>query len=63
MREFGRRNRLFDGRGRMPNGDKPGSGPNGNCICPKCGYKTSHGRATPCNQQTCPKCGNRLTRE
>jgi len=58
-------NRFYQGMGinRNPQGDKPGSGPSGSCICPSCGYKTSHIRARPCNQRTCPKCGARMTRE
>ena len=51
------------GRGRYPQGDKPGSGPGGNCVCPKCGYTIAHTRFTPCNQRTCPKCGATLTRQ
>jgi len=51
------------GRGRYPDGDKPGSGPSGNCVCPSCGYKTGHIRGSPCNTRTCPKCGARMTRE
>ena len=51
------------GRNRRPSGDKPGSGPGGNCICPKCGYTTSHIRDTPCNERKCPKCGATLTRQ
>lgn len=55
---------YFPGRGRGRNdGDKPGSGPNGNCICPNCGYKTKHIVAEPCNKSTCPKCGARMTKE
>lgn len=53
---------YFPGRGRN-NGDKPGSGPGGNCICPNCGYKTKHIVAEPCNKSTCPKCGARMTKE
>ena len=66
MINFNNRSRRFQapGRGRnQPNGDKPGSGPGGNCICPKCGYTTPHGRYAPCNQKKCPKCGTRLTKE
>ncbi len=38
------------------------AGPGGSCVCPRCGYSTSHVIGTPCYQQTCPKCGNRMTR-
>ena len=50
------------GLGRNPQGDKPGSGPAGNCVCPSCGYTILHARAGPCNQKKCPKCGAMLTR-
>lgn len=48
------------GRG---HGQRGGSGPGGNCVCPACGYKTSHPRGTPCNQIPCPKCGTTMVRE
>ena len=53
------------GRGvnRNPKGDKPGSGPSGYCVCPSCGHKIKHSRATPCNNRNCPKCGTKMTRE
>ena len=44
-------------------GDKPGSGPEGNCVCTSCGYTTPHTVGQPCNQRVCPKCGARMTRE
>ncbi len=47
------------GRGRM--GGK-GLGPDGDCICPKCGTQTPHERGTPCLQQKCPKCGTPMVR-
>ena len=47
------------GRGRMGGN---GLGPNGECRCPKCGYAMLHQRGVPCYQQTCPKCGSRMTR-
>ena len=57
--------RLSPGRGinRNPIGDKPGSGPDGDCVCPSCGYTTPHSRLNPCNQRKCPKCGVVMTRE
>jgi len=38
------------------------AGPGGSCVCPRCGYSTPHTVGTPCYQQTCPKCGSRMTR-
>lgn len=53
------------GRNINPQGDKPGSGPNGQCQCtnPNCNYTVSHTRLQPCNQMKCPKCGATLTRQ
>jgi len=51
-----------NGRG-FGGGEKPGSGPAGNCICPKCGYSRAHVVGERCMDLTCPKCGTRLTRE
>jgi len=50
-----------EGKGRM-GGTKAGAGPAGECVCPKCGYKTSHGIGEPCYSKTCPKCKIKLTR-
>ena len=51
---------MARGMGRQPGGY--GLGPGGQCICPKCGAKTSHGRGVPCYQISCPKCGTKMTR-
>jgi hypothetical protein len=48
------------GRGRMGGF---AAGPGGSCVCPSCGYTTSHRLGSPCFQQTCPKCGTRMTRK
>ncbi len=48
------------GRGRMSGGF--GLGPGGECVCPSCGHKVAHTRGVPCYQQTCPKCGAKMTR-
>lgn len=50
-------------RGRRMQGDKPGSGPGGNCVCLSCGYTIVHSRLKPCNERKCPKCGAIMTRE
>ena len=47
------------GRGRMGGS---GLGPSGECRCPNCGYTMSHQTGVPCYQQTCPKCGSKMTR-
>jgi hypothetical protein len=44
-------------------GNKPGSGPGGNCVCPKCGKKVAHIAGQRCLDQTCPECGTRMIRE
>jgi tRNA G26 N,N-dimethylase Trm1 len=50
------------GRGRK-RGDKMGAGPNGFCICPKCGNKEKHITGQPCFKQVCKKCGTKMTRK
>lgn len=50
------------GRGRN-NGDKPGSGPGGECVCPNCGYIEKHKVNEPCNKRKCPKCGTVMTKK
>lgn len=60
----GRGNRGAGGQGRgAGGGNKPGSGPTGNCICPKCGYKAVHQVGTRCVDLKCPNCGTQLIRE
>ena len=55
-------------RGRRGRGVRRGriggfmAGPGGFCVCPRCGYTTPHTIGTPCYQQTCPKCGKKMTR-
>lgn len=49
------------GRG-MGSGTKPGSGPSGDCLCPKCGYKMTHQIGQRCMDFTCPKCGTKMVR-
>lgn len=50
------------GRG-MGRGNKPGSGPSGTCVCPKCGYKLEHLVSERCIDRICPKCGTQMVRE
>ncbi len=52
---------LGSGRGGMGRGAGLGAG--GNCLCPKCGNKSSHGRGVPCNTLKCSKCGTTMVRE
>jgi tRNA(Ile2) C34 agmatinyltransferase TiaS len=47
----------------MGGGTKPGSGPAGNCVCPKCGYKAVHTVGQRCIDLNCPKCGTKMIRE
>jgi hypothetical protein len=57
----GRGGRGRGGRGREKMGGFA-AGLGGSCVCPSCGYSTPHVIGTPCYQQTCPKCGSRMTR-
>jgi len=50
------------GRGRAGS-NKPGSGPGGNCVCPKCGHKEPHEAGQRCIDRLCPKCGTKMIRE
>ncbi len=45
--------------------DAPGGGlgPEGACICLKCGTKAPHHPGTPCTSTKCPKCGATMLRE
>jgi hypothetical protein len=58
----GRGRGIGQGRGRG-SGNKPGSGPGGNCVCPKCGKKVSHVVGQRCIDMTCPDCGTKMVRE
>ncbi|MFA5048144.1 MAG: cation diffusion facilitator family transporter [Patescibacteria group bacterium] len=40
-----------------------GQGPDGNCVCEKCGYKTPHQRGVPCSNLKCPHCNINLKRD
>ena len=58
----GRGGNRGQGRG-IGGGNNPGSGPTGNCVCPKCGYKVEHQVGQRCMDLTCPNCNIRLIRE
>jgi len=40
-----------------------GQGPDGKCVCPRCGYSVSHERGVPCSTLKCPKCNVNLERK
>lgn len=43
-------------------GTKPGSGPGGECLCPKCGHRIPHLAGQRCLDTRCPKCGTMMVR-
>ncbi|MFP4395344.1 MAG: hypothetical protein ACLFTI_08785 [Anaerolineales bacterium] len=50
------------GRGQAQ-GNRPGSGPGGACVCPSCGHRQPHQRGVPCYSVQCPKCGADMVKE
>jgi hypothetical protein len=50
------------GRGKNQ-GNRPGAGPAGNCVCPSCGKKIAHTRGVSCYSVLCPECGVKMVRE
>jgi hypothetical protein len=49
------------GRG-LGRGGGRGLGTGGECVCPNCGYRTTHQAGSPCYEIQCPKCGAPMTR-
>ena len=49
------------GGGRM-GGNRPGAGPDGVCLCPKCNLSVPHKVGAPCYNMSCPKCGEKMVR-
>ncbi len=39
------------------------AGPEGICVCPKCGREQPHLRGKPCTEIKCPNCGSIMTRK
>jgi len=40
-----------------------GKGPDGECVCPQCGYTIPHQKGVPCSTLQCPKCKVHLERK
>lgn len=61
--------RCFRGGEPMPRGShghhlgRQGLGPEGYCLCPKCGFRKEHQPGIPCLEERCPNCGSALIRE
>jgi len=51
------------GRFRSEIKEADGRGPDGFCVCSKCGYKISHQRGVPCSTLQCPNCKINLERK
>ncbi len=45
------------------NKETMGLGPNGECVCHRCGYETRHQAGVPCQEVRCPDCGVKLMRK
>jgi cation diffusion facilitator family transporter len=40
-----------------------GQGPDGECVCPECGYTVPHQKGIPCSSLKCPNCNVSLVRK
>jgi hypothetical protein len=43
-------------------GKRPGVGPGGYCVCPRCGVRMAHEIGISCSSLKCPGCGTEMTR-
>jgi cation diffusion facilitator family transporter len=52
-------------KGRFKDGSPKaeGKGPDGECVCPQCGYTTPHQKGVPCSTLQCPNCKINLERK
>ncbi|MDP8287643.1 MAG: hypothetical protein RAP03_13295, partial [Candidatus Electryonea clarkiae] len=44
-------------------GQGRGLGPQGDCVCSKCGKSMPHQRGVPCTDMKCPECGALVVRQ
>jgi len=54
---------LIEGGEIMAAEESRGMGAGGYCICPKCDERIAHKRGVPCQEEQCPKCGQKMMRE
>jgi predicted DNA-binding protein (UPF0251 family) len=54
---------LIEGGEIVPSEESRGMRAGGHCICPKCDERIVHQRGVPCQEEKCPKCGQRMMRE
>lgn len=59
---FFRNPRGQQGKG-QGGGNRPGAGPTGYCVCPKCGHEIEHRVNQRCMDLKCPKCGSQMIRK
>ena len=58
----GRSGGGFGRGGRRSLGGGFARGPEGECICPNCGYREPHQLGVPCYNRKCPKCETLMIR-
>ena len=50
------------GGGGRARGNRPGSGPAGECVCPSCNARVPHQAGVPCYSVSCPRCGVKMVK-